>query len=210
MNNFRKKVFWVFLFAFLVFCCWLYISGQIENQRKTLSQTVFQEKTTSTFPISQTTKISANISSQISTGAPIFSVVRVIDGDTIVVLVGGKNETVRLLGINTPETVDPRKSVECFGPEASEETKSLLNNRQVLLQNDPTQSDRDKYGRLLRYIFRDDGLFVDEYLVKEGFAYEYTYLGASYKYQAEFKADQKNAKLAGLGLWASSTCSGKK
>ena len=137
------------------------------------------------------------------------SVARVIDGDTIVVLMDDKKETVRLLGMDTPETVDPEKPVQCFGPEASAETKSLLDGREVSLQSDPTQSDRDKYGRLLRYVFRDDGLFVDEYLIKEGFAREYTYFGVAYKYQTQFRADQKAAQLAGLGLWATSTCGGK-
>jgi micrococcal nuclease len=139
-----------------------------------------------------------------------YAVSRVIDGDTIVVLMEGKEETVRLLGIDTPETVDPRKPIQCFGIEASNETKSLLDGRQVTLQSDQTQSDRDKYGRLLRYVFRDDGLFVDEYLIKAGFAYEYTYLGVPYKYQTTFRTDQKSAKLAGLGLWATSTCAGKR
>ncbi len=101
-------------------------------------------------------------------------VTRVVDGDTIV-LESGK--TVRFVGMDTPETVDPRRPVGCFGKEASNETKSLLTGKVVVLQKDV--SDVDKFGRILRYVFLplDNGqiLFVNDYLVREGFAKVYTY-----------------------------------
>lgn len=137
--------------------------------------------------------------------ARLFNVARVVDGDTIDVDVNGKAERVRLIGLNTPETVDPRKTVECFGKEASAKAKELLANREVKLQADATQSERDKYGRLLRYIWRDDGLFFNLEMIKQGYGYEYTY-DLPYEYQSEFKEAQKYAEQNKLGLWANNAC----
>ena len=205
----------------VIFCCALYFYAKFENQKENFSQISARntEKTetkqiVTTSAVGQMGKVSQLISplpkgNATSAAGRLFVVERVVDGDTIVVAMNGDDETVRLLGMDTPETVDPRKPVQCFGPEASAETKSLLDGREVTLQSDPTQSDRDKYGRLLRYVFRDDGLFVDEFLVQQGFAREYTYFGVDYKYQIAFRADQSAARVAGLGLWATSTCDGK-
>jgi micrococcal nuclease len=140
---------------------------------------------------------------------PLVPVLRVVDGDTIVVSVNGKNETVRLIGINTPETVDPRKTVECFGREASGRAQALLQNASVILEADPTQGDRDKYGRLLRYIFLPDGTNVNELMIEEGYAYEYTY-ATPYAYQEEFQTAQKAAMVQKKGLWNEATCNGRK
>lgn len=136
-------------------------------------------------------------------------VIRVVDGDTIVVSLDGKNEKVRLIGINSPETVDPRRPVECYGKEASAFMKSLLTGKQVKLESDPTQSNRDKYDRLLRYVFLEDGTFVNEQMIIQGFANEYTY-ELPYQYQSEFKKTEKEAKIKGKGLWGKNTCNGKK
>jgi micrococcal nuclease len=206
MKSFAKKFFWIIIFLLLFFCCWK-IYSDFRNFSKTFVQNKISEKAIE--------QVGENISNQTIfsnstfTAPEFLPVLRVIDGDTIVVLLNGNEETIRLLGMDTPETVDPRKSVQCFGLEASNETKSLLDGRSVSLQSDPTQSDRDKYGRLLRYVFRDDGLFIDEFLVKEGFAREYTYFDLAYKYQIAFRADQAAARQFGLGLWATSTCAGK-
>ena len=142
----------------------------------------------------------------VSTGNLVYySVSSVVDGDTIKVSVNGSVETIRMIGINTPETVDPRKPVECFGKEASDKAKSLLSGQKVRLETDPTQGERDKYGRLLAYVFRQDGLFFNEYMIKEGYAYEYTY-NTPYKYQAEFKAAETEARNSQKGLWADGVC----
>ena len=129
-------------------------------------------------------------------------VTKVIDGDTIKVSMDGKEVTVRILGVDTPETVDPRKSVQCFGKEASNETKSLLSGKVVVLQKDI--SDRDKYDRLLRYVFLplDDGriLFVSDYLVREGFAQVLT-IPPDVKYADQFLEAQRQAREAKEGLW---------
>lgn len=126
-------------------------------------------------------------------------VIRVVDGDTIIVAVNHKPETIRLIGINTPETVAPNKPVQCYGPEASKRTKELLTDKIVRLESDPSQDDKDKYHRLLRYVFLGDKN-VNEELVRDGFAREYTYK-IPYQYQKAFRADQKTAKKNKLGLW---------
>ena len=136
-----------------------------------------------------------------------YSVTKVVDGDTITINLDGTSETIRLIGINTPETVDPRKPVECFGKQASDQAKTLLTEKKVRIEKDPTQGDRDKYGRLLAYVWRDDGLFFNESMIQQGYAYEYTY-DKPYKYQTAFKADQATAKAQEKGLWASTTCDG--
>ena|SRR3990172_5245263 len=126
-------------------------------------------------------------------------VAKVVDGDTIQ-LSNGK--TVRLIGIDTPETVDPRRPVGCFGKEASNEAKSLLSDTQIILQKDVSET--DKYGRLLRYIFLplSDGriLFVNDYLVRAGFAKVLTY-PPDVKYNEQFRQAEREAKEAGRGLW---------
>ncbi len=136
-----------------------------------------------------------------------YKVTVVVDGDTIKIDMSGKAETLRLIGIDTPETVDPRKPVQCFGREASSKAKELLSGQSVRIEKDSTQGDRDKYDRLLAYVWREDGLFYNEYMVKQGYAHEYTY-DSPYKYQAQFKADEAYARQNQLGLWSPDTCAG--
>ena len=128
------------------------------------------------------------------------TVVEVVDGDTIKAIVFGKVETIRLIGIDTPETVHPSEAVECFGPNASQAAR-VLRGRLVMLEADPSQGDRDRYGRLLRYVFLD-GRNFNRYLIAEGFAHEYTYDGP-YRHQAEFKAAERQSRATGKGLWSS-------
>ncbi len=122
-------------------------------------------------------------------------VARVVDGDTILIDGG---EYVRLIGMNTPETVNPKKPVECYGPEASARTKELLTGQTVRLEQDT--EDRDKYGRLLRYAFLGDQ-FINVELVQEGFAKAYPF-PPNTKYRTLFTKAQKEARAAHLGLWA--------
>jgi len=136
-----------------------------------------------------------------------YEVIDVVDGDTFKVriqssILGLANEdiTVRMLGVNTPETVDPRKPPGCYGEEASKVTKSLLTDREVRLVLNPNREKVDKYDRLLAFVYLPDGLFLNEYLVREGYAKEYTY-GKSYQFQKEFKELEKQAKESKLGLW---------
>lgn len=126
-------------------------------------------------------------------------VTKVIDGDTIVV--NGKT-TVRFVGMDTPETVDPRRPVGCFGKEASNETKNLLTSKEVILQKDVSET--DKYKRLLRYVFLplENGqlLFVNDYLVRAGFAKVYTY-PPDVKFDEQFRQAEREAREGNRGLW---------
>lgn len=128
---------------------------------------------------------------------PGFSLVtRVVDGDTIEV--GGQK--VRYIGVNTPETVDPRRPVQCFGHEASEFNKSLVDGKPVRLVRDISET--DKYGRLLRYVYLEDGTFVNLALVSGGYAQVNTY-PPDVAHAAEFQKAQADARAAGRGLWSS-------
>ena len=133
----------------------------------------------------------------------LYPVSYVYDGDTFAVKVGSRRAKVRMLGIDTPETIDPRKPVQCYGPESSAETRSLLEGRTVRLVASPKREARDMYGRYLFYVYRDDGLFVNESLLTDGFAREYTY-GTPYSMQSEFRGAETGAKEARKGLWG--TC----
>lgn len=135
----------------------------------------------------------------------LYAVSSVIDGDTIQVIIDNKKETIRLIGIDSPETVDPRKPVQCFGKEASAKAKLLLSGKSVRLEADPTQDERDKYQRLLRYVFLEDGTNFNKLMISEGYAHEYTY-NLPYKYQSEFKQAQKEAEANKVGLWADNAC----
>lgn len=132
----------------------------------------------------------------------LYMVERVVDGDTIVVQIEGKSETLRLIGIDTPETVDPRRSVECFGKEASTHMKTLLEGAQVHLTKDV--SDRDRYGRLLRYVYKDD-IFINEQLVRDGYAEASAY-PPDVKYQELFSAAESEARENKRGLWSDTAC----
>ncbi len=137
-----------------------------------------------------------------------FPIVSVVDGDTLKVNIDGSVETIRIVGINTPETVDPRKQVECFGKEASTALKLLLVGKAVVLEMDPTQSDRDRYGRLLRFIFLD-GQDVGLAMIKDGFAQEALYSTTPHKYQPAYLQAQAEAQAAQKGLWAVAACVNK-
>jgi micrococcal nuclease len=134
-----------------------------------------------------------------------FRIIRVIDGDTIIVEINDKKETIRLIGLDTPEIVDWRKPVECFGKESSEEAKRILNGKSVRLETDLSQDVRDKYNRLLAYVFLKDGTSFNEIMIKNGYGYEYTY-DVPYIYQKEFKNAEKFARENKRGLWADDAC----
>lgn len=134
-----------------------------------------------------------------------YEVVRVVDGDTLSINIDGKTQTLRLIGIDTPETVHPSKPVECFGIEASNKAKEVLTYQSVRIEKDSTQGDYDKYNRLLAYVFLEDGTNFNKMMVEEGYAYEYTY-NLPYKYQSEFKQAEEQAKALKKGLWADDAC----
>lgn len=119
---------------------------------------------------------------------------RVIDGDTVEL---GTGERVRYIGMDTPETVDPRKPVQCFGREASTKNKGLVEGKVVVLEKDISET--DKYGRLLRYVWTGKKM-VNMELVEEGYATAFTY-PPDVKYSKEFVAAERRAREAKIGLW---------
>ena len=114
-----------------------------------------------------------------------FPVTRVVDGDTVKVRRGSAVLTVRLIGVDTPETKDPRRPVQCFGVEASARANTLLRGRQVWLEYDPSQGRHDRYGRDLAYVWVGATRTVNETLIREGLGREYTY-DRPYRYRALF------------------------
>ncbi len=126
----------------------------------------------------------------------LVKVVRVVDGDTFEIEGG---EKIRMIGIDTPETVDPRKSVQCFGKEASNKTKELLEGKTVRLVKDV--SERDKYQRLLRYVYVGD-IFINDLLVRDGFAKSSSY-PPDIKFQEQFRQSEEVARNGKVGLWSS-------
>jgi micrococcal nuclease len=140
-------------------------------------------------------------SSSIKEAPALYRVVEVIDGDTIKVDIGEKIETIRLIGMDTPEIANPHNPQDdYFGPEAARYTKQLLENQSVYLIPDPMQSNRDKYNRLLRYVFLEDGTLVNAKLVAEGYAYNYIY--EPFQFMKQFDYLEKQAKENQLGLWS--------
>ncbi len=140
-------------------------------------------------------------------GGQAYSVVDVVDGDTVKIQRNGVTETLRLIGMDTPETVDPRKPVQCYGREASTRAAKLLEGERVKIATDPTQDTRDKYGRLLVYLWRSDGLFFNQRMIADGYAKEYTY-DVPYQYQSQFRSAERQAREGERGLWSSKTCNG--
>lgn len=134
-------------------------------------------------------------------------VIRVIDGDTIKIQRGSAVITVRILGMDTPETHDPRKPVQCFGAAAAARAQQLLAGRNVALAGDPSQSRLDKYGRELDYVWLPDGTLYDWKMIRDGYAHEYTYK-SPYEYRNVFLAAQADARAADRGFWSPTTCGG--
>jgi micrococcal nuclease len=124
-------------------------------------------------------------------------VTRVIDGDTIVVEGVG---TVRLIGVDTPETVDPRRPVGYFGKEASDFTKQLATGRRVRLEFDQDRTDR--YGRTLAYVYlQPENLLLNGEIIRQGYGFAYTRF--PFRMMEQFRALEREAREAGRGLWAS-------
>lgn len=122
---------------------------------------------------------------------------RVIDGDTIVVAIEDKQEKVRLIGVDTPETVHPSKPVQYFGKEASEFTKKTVEGKRVRLEYDWQK--RDKYGRLLAYVYLEDGTFINAEIIKQGYGFAYTKY--PFKYLEDFRKYERDARNNNRGLW---------
>lgn len=147
-------------------------------------------------------KTTSSASAEPTQSTWLVKVTRVVDGDTIEIEGGQK---VRYIGINTPETVDPRKPIECFGSESSQKNKELVEGKTIRLEKDVSET--DKYGRLLRYVYLSpenigsDQIFVNDHLIRQGFAHASSY-PPDIKYQEQFASAQEEAMSKNIGLWS--------
>jgi micrococcal nuclease len=122
---------------------------------------------------------------------------RTVDGDTIIVNIAGVKERVRLIGVDTPETKHPRKPVQYFGKEASMFIANTVEGKKVRLEFD--QNQRDKYKRLLAYVYLEDGTFLNAEIIKKGYGHAYTKF--PFKYMNEFREYEMEARVRKRGLW---------
>lgn len=134
-----------------------------------------------------------------ATSAGFYNVVDIEDGDTITVRMNGTQERVRFIGVDTPETRDPRKPVQCFGKAASNFTKQLIGENNVRLEADPDNTNRDRYNRLLRYVYLPDGTMLNATIIEQGYGFAYTSFPFTKK--AQFKQLEQEARAANRGLW---------
>lgn len=128
-------------------------------------------------------------------------VVRVVDGDTVHVVVGGRDLDVRILGIDTPETKDPRKPVQCWGPQASAFAHAQLDGATVTLRSDPTQDVTDRYGRTLAYVIEPNGVNYSIAAARAGAARSYTYEHNPVTLESAIVQAERHAQAADAGLW---------
>ena len=166
----------------------------------TTSSTTLVPATTSTSPTPTTTTLPSTTSTTLTVapGTDRVTLASVTDGDTVKVrFANGAIEKVRLIGINTPERG------ECYAAEATAALTSLLTGQEFTMTTDV--NDRDRYERLLRYLWLDDGSFVNEVMVVGGFALARDYPPDSL-YTAQLAVAQQNTEAAGLGLWATDAC----
>lgn len=188
----KKKYFFYFLFIFLILWLFLFlreINKIFIEKKKRIDSPLLPKSTLSPTPIlSPTSAVNTDKNEQL------IKVVRVIDGDTII-LENGK--TVRYIGIDTPELRTKKGKPECYAYEAKKKNEALVLGKKVRLEKDVSET--DKYGRLLRYVYVD-GVFVNEYLVKEGYATVLTY-PPDVAYANLFLVAQQDARENNRGLW---------
>jgi micrococcal nuclease len=133
----------------------------------------------------------------------LYSIDHFIDGDTIAITMNGKTETIRMIGVDTPETHKPNSPVQCYGPAAAAYVKNIIGSQSVRLAADPKSTNRDRYDRLLRYVYMPDGRMVETEVIKNGYGFAYT--NFPFTKRAEFVDLQDRANTAAKGLWANCT-----
>lgn len=143
--------------------------------------------------------IPKTVTQSIKTEPGFYKVTYVSDGDTFTVNMDGREEKVRLIGVDTPETVKPNSPTECYGKVASDFAKSTLANQTVRLEADPINQNRDRYGRLLRYAYLNDGRLFNAELIRLG--YGFAYLSFPFSKAEEFQKLQTEARKNEKGVW---------
>ena len=143
-----------------------------------------------------------NLSSRFSRNAQpgFYDVEQFIDGDTIAVNMNGNSEIIRLIGVDTPETHRPNTPIQCYGEAAANYTKQLIGGNSVRLEADPLNTNRDRYDRLLRYVYLPDDTLIESKLISEGYGFAYT--SFPMVKAEEFKRFEDMAKATGKGLWS--------
>ena len=140
-----------------------------------------------------------SMQSAINNQPGLYAVASFEDGDTIIVDMNGTLERIRFIGVDTPETQDPRKAIQCYGKAASAHTKQTIGTSKVRLVSGPDNTNRDRYGRLLRYVYLPNGRFINAELVNLGYGFAYT--GFPFSKIDEFKSYQQDARKFNRGLW---------
>lgn len=148
----------------------------------------------------QTDVLKRGVNTAKQTQPGLYTVEEVSDGDTIIVNMNGRREIIRMIGVDTPETVHPDRPVECFGEAASEYSRKLLENKSVRLEADPLNTNRDRFDRLLRHVYLPDGGLASARIIEDGYGFSYTLFPFEKKEQFNFL--EQKAKAAGKGLWA--------
>ncbi len=177
--------------------------AESENQEEATAENGEDSKTTPETQKNEPKKTEEQSSSSAKTSntkaSNIYRVISVVDGDTIHIDYNGKDEKVRFIGIDTPEVSDYGGTAECYGAEASSYLKSALNGKTVEVRTDSKTNDRDKYGRLLRYVYLD-GRDMGLEMISKGYAEEYTY-DVAYDNQSQYRQAQSSAKSSRNGMW---------
>lgn len=189
MKN-RKLILFLFIFGLVLFLAGIQTGKSIDEPK---SETLGEKSNLSTPVPSQLLQNSEK-------PKELYKVLKVIDGDTVDIQFDSRRETVRLIGIDAPE------SGQCFGSESTNKARELLNSQLIEFEKDPSQGKRDKYGRLLGYIFLEDGTNFNDFMIRNGFAKEHTFR-TTYKYQSLFKNAQLTAQQNKRGLWQNGACS---
>lgn len=131
-----------------------------------------------------------------------YEVKQFLDGDTVTVDMGGTIETIRFIGIDTPETHKPNTPVQCYGPAAAAYTKNRIGNQKIKLVSDSLTTNRDRYDRLLRYVILEDGINLNLELVQKGYAFAYAFPFAK---SSDFNTAMEQAQTTKAGLWGNCT-----
>lgn len=183
----NKNIYFIVLVAFLIFASAYVVGNESKNQS-----------------VTSVAKKEVEVAAVNDEGVR-AEVVYVVDGDTLKISLNSVTETVRVVGIDTPEISQRTQSGECYGEEASIRARELLSNKTITFYRDETQDVRDDYGRLLGYITLPSGDDFGNLMISQGYALEFTFK-YPYKKQQIYQKAERYAKSKKIGLWAHNAC----